>query len=307
MGFAAFSVSFVMSLIFTPLIIKISYKKNLLDHAIKGHSIHTRPIPFTGGIVLYVVFFIACLIFKSEFDLVPFFLASLIIFVSGLCDDLWELSAIQKLFFQFVSASILVGFGVVITRLGPPFLGFYELGIFSIPVTLFWFVFVINLVNLIDVLEGLAAGLCAMIFFILAVFLPPCSVSIPLLILLGSVLAFLFFNFHPAKIFLGNLGSSFLGFSVAYFSLVGSQKTTVTPILLMPCVVLFFHIMDIVYVISRRNRQGVSIFKGDRKHFHHLLLRTIRNHSRSVLLFYLGALVITIIFLNITQMTRPAH
>jgi len=290
---AAFLVSFVLTAILIPLLIRFSHKKNILDYP-KANSIHEKPLPMMGGVVIFGVFFIIALAFGVTENLFPFFIASLPIIISGAYDDVKGIKALQKLLIQFISGVILISFGVVITRINIPFGPTLELGIYSIPATIFWFILMTNLMNIIDGLDGLAAGLAAIIFFTLINFLWGIAVSVQLLILLGATLAFLMFNFHPAKIFLGNNGSTFLGFAIAYFTVITSQKSTIVPILILPCVILLVHVADIAYAIARRARKKTGIFRGDKRHIHHVMLNSIGNHRIAVLVFYLISLSLAV-------------
>ncbi len=302
MKILGFIISFVLTLILTPLVIKLSYRKDLLDYP-KSNSIHKRPLPMMGGVVIFFVFFITSLILKAGDNLLPFFLGSLIIMLSGIYDDLKGLNAAKKLFIQFIAVLVLTYFGIMVTKIKIVFGPTMELGIFSIPLTIFWFIVIINLINVIDGLDGLAVGLCAIVFFFISIFTQDQSINLQLLVLLGSIAAFLLYNFYPAKIFLGNNGSAFLGFSIAYFALTTSQKSTIAPLLALPCGILLAHILDLMYAIFRRARHGGNIFKGDKNHLHHLMLNVIRDHRMTVLLFYLLSAVlatITIRFITLS-------
>jgi len=253
----------------------------------------------TGGLLIFSVFFLASFISGARFNLVPFFLASSVIILGGLYDDLLGLSATQKLLVQFVASIILMSFGIMITRIKFPFGPALDIAHFSIPITIFWFLFTTNLINLLDGLDGLTAGLCAIVFLVIFIIIGPYLFSAQLAIFMGSLAAFLIYNFHPAKIFLGNNGSSFLGFAIGYFSLIASQKSSVLPILIMPVCILMVHVFDAGYSVLRRVKNGRKIFEGDKGHIHHILLGSIRNHGITVLAFYMIALLLAIVILRI--------
>jgi len=252
-----------------------------------------------GGLIVFAVFFIISFISNARFNLIPLFLASLPMIASGLYDDRRGLNAAQKILIQLIAVIILMSFGIMITKIKLPFGNILEIGHFSIPATIIWFLFMTNLINLLDGLDGLAAGLCTVVFGALFIIMHPSLFDAQLLILAGSLLAFMIFNFYPAKIFLGNNGSSFLGFAVAYFSLVTSQKSSILPILVVPPCILMVHVFDAGYSVLRRAKKGRKIFEGDKGHIHHIMLGSIKNHRVTVLAFYLTSLIIAIFILKL--------
>lgn len=294
----AFILAFILTIILSIFIIKLSYRKNILDHP-KEKSIHKKPVPMLGGVVIFSVFFITNLALKTSENLLPLFLASLPILISGIYDDIKGMNASQKLLIQFISSIILISFGIVITRIRIPFGGTLELGIFSIPATILWLILMTNLVNVIDGLDGLAVGLSAIIFLVLINFIWSAAHIIQLVIFFAVTVGFLIFNFHPAKIFLGNNGSTFLGFAIAYFALVTSRKSPIMPVLILPCIILAIHLADILYAMTRRARGGISIFKGDKRHIHHVMLNIIGDHKITVLIFYLISLGLAFAMINL--------
>lgn len=300
MKIITFLLSFSATLILIPQVMRFSRKRNILDYP-RANSIHRNPVPMLGGVIIFVVFFGACLILKVGSCTLPFFIASLVIVASGVYDDIKGLRAPQKLLIQCLSAGILVSFGVVMQRISIPFGPVVELGIFAVPATILWFILMTNLINIVDGLDGLAAGLSCIILFVLISFMWASAESAELLILLGATSAFLIFNFHPARIFLGNNGSAFLGFAIAYFALITSQKSTIVPILVLPCAILSIHVVDIGYAIVRRTSKKISIFKGDKKHLHHIMLNVVGSHELAVLVFYLISLSLALAFINLTR------
>jgi len=300
----SFSLSFIFTLILTPFVIKYSHRKKLLDYP-KEDSIHTKPVPMTGGLVIFSVFFVFSFMFRAVSNLIPLFLASLLLILSGLYDDRKGLNAVQKILIQTIASAILIAFGIAITRVSIPFGPSLEISRLSAPVTMIWLIFMINLVNLLDGLDGLAAGLCSIVLAVTFFITNPSAFSIQLAALIGSLMAFLIFNFHPAKIFLGNSGSSFLGLAIGYFSMATSQKSTVIPILIVPLCILIVHVLDVAYAIFRRARSGFTIFKGDRGHIHHLVFNSLKNHRVTVLSFYLISLLLAVFVLKIYLPTAP--
>jgi UDP-GlcNAc:undecaprenyl-phosphate GlcNAc-1-phosphate transferase len=293
-----FYLSFVLTAVFTPFVIGYSHRKKLLDYP-KENSIHTKPVPMTGGMVIFSVFFILSFALGAVSNLMPLFFASLLLVLSGLYDDRKGLNAVQKILIQIMAGTILIAFGIAITRVSIPFGPSLEISRLSVPVTILWLVFIINLVNLLDGLDGLAAGLCSIVLIVIFLIANPSALSIQLAVLIGSLVAFLIFNFHPAKIFLGNSGSSFLGLAIGYFSMATSQKSKVIPILIIPLCILIVQVLDVAYAVFRRARNGLTVFKGDRGHIHHLVLDSLKSYKVTVLSFYLVSILLAIAILKL--------
>ncbi len=292
-----FLIAFIPTVLAIPAIIKISHKTGILDSP-RSNSVHTEPVPMLGGLILFVVFFCSAVFLRVTDGLMPLLIGSLIMIISGLYDDLRGMNAAQKLSIQFIAALIVIFFGLGIDKITVPFGPVIELGPFSGAVTILWFIFMINLINIIDGLDGLAAGLSLVTLLTLLHFLWPVPVRAQVLILIAALSGFLIFNFHPAKIFLGNNGSAFLGFAIAFFSLTLSQKSTVIPILALPCCVLGVHVVDVIYAFTRRKKRGASIFEGDKRHIHHVMLKSVKSHRLTVLLFYLFSLIIAFMLIK---------
>ena len=293
----AFILSLVATFIITPFVINLSYRRGFLDYP-KQKSIHVKPMPMLGGAVLFFVFFLSSFFLGAHFNLIPLFLAAIPVFAGGIYDDIKGMSAGWKLSIQFISIVVLMSFGVLIKVVRVPYGPLLYLGSFSIPVTIIWFLFILNLVNLLDGLDGLASGLCVIAFIFILVTTPTSLFDNQLIILIGSTLAFLVFNFNPAKVFLGNNGSAFLGLMVGYFSLVTSQKSTVMPTLIIPLVIFLIQIFDMGIAVFRRLKSGANIFRGDKYHIHHLALNIVKSHRSAVLIFYLFSLICAFISLK---------
>lgn len=290
--------AFIVTLCLIPLVIRFSYNKGILDYP-KANSVHTMPTPMMAGPLIFLVFFLMGLKLKNISAIAPFFLSSLILVISGIYDDLKGLNALHKLSIQFIAAAILVVFGVTITRLNVPFAHSVNLAVLTPFITIIWFIFMINLINIMDGLDGLAPGLCLIVFYILYVMVGQGDVGFQLLVLTGIMSAVLIFNFHPARIFLGNSGSSFLGLAVGYFSLITSQKSRILPILLVPIIILLVQVFDMLYAIIRRSYKGADIFKGDKGHIHHLMLNFTNDQRLTVLSFYLVSAVFALLALRV--------
>lgn len=276
-------VVFVLTRFLVPLNIKVSTRFGLIDKP-SADSVHTEATPLSGGLsitvpVVLALLFLSRYIDYSEFPgTVPFVIGCLAIMISGIIDDKLKLPALKKLIFQVIITVFMYYSGYRITLLTNPWNDAVSLGYFSFPVTLVWFLLLINAFNLIDGIDGLATGIAVIVSLIMVlvafrfdnIFLISTS-----LIFLAANAAFLIFNFPPAKIFLGDAGSQLIGFYFAAISITGNMQykgiTAIT--LLIPIIVMFIPLADIVLAVLRRIRYKKNIFRGDRHHLHHKLLR----------------------------------
>jgi len=207
----------------------------------------------------------------------------------GLYDDLRRISPYWKFLVQALAATLLFfgGYGIhhldLLSSVHPlqTFIG--------LPVTIFWVLLITNAFNLIDGLDGLAAGSAlfpTVVMFILALLTPNLTVSVFAIALLGSILGFLRFNFHPASIFLGDSGSLFIGFMLSVLGIMGSQKAPMIIAVTIPLVALGLPILDVALAVTRRFLSGKPLFMGDRDHIHHKLLKRGLSQREVVLLLY---------------------
>lgn len=221
-----------------------------------------------------------------------------IVFLLGLVDDLVGLRAVVKLVWQVIAASIAIYFGFHINILSNPFNGAINLlPLISIPLSLLWITGVTNAINLIDGLDGLAAGVCAIssgTLFFVALRTHEIGAALLLLALSGAALGFLKYNFFPAKIFLGDSGSYFLGFILACASILGVFKTTLVVALIIPLLILGVPIFDTLFAIGRRVSNGKSPFDADNKHIHHMFLRAGFTQREAVLSIYIACFLLSI-------------
>ena len=223
--------------------------------------------------------------------------ASLAMFGLGLWDDLFALGARRKLIGQLAIASAAYWMGIEINKLQIPFIGHVvELGFWSWPVTVFWLVALTNLINLIDGVDGLAGGICLMLM-ILLVYVGGGSGDLSFIAagMAGALLGFLWFNFPPARIYMGDGGAYFLGFLIGCKTIAGSQKGTIFAALIAPLFVLALPILDTGLAILRRGVRGLPLFRADRNHIHHRLLESGLSRRHLVLWTY----AFTAIFLGL--------
>ncbi len=293
----ALLIAMVVSFAITPLVIVFAGKTGALD-APDARKVHQKPIPRIGGIGIYVAFMagtLAMLDFGAfepdvQRGIIGLLVSSSLIVLLGIVDDYKSLPAKVKLLGQIVAASVLVAFGVQIDFIADPFGDYFYLEYFAIPATIFWIVGLTNTVNLIDGLDGLAAGvatIASITILLVAIQNDFVLVTILTAALAGAAIGFLRYNFNPAKIFMGDTGSMFLGFMLAGISVIGAVKSAATIALIVPILALGVPIMDTSFAIIRRYRGGVPIFKPDKGHLHHRLLDMGFNQRQAVLLMYI--------------------
>jgi len=257
-----------------------------------------RFVPELGGIAIFLSFMvglaIAVLLSPESFvklngKLMGLVLGSTTVLLVGVYDDVRGTSCMQKFLGQTVAALIAIYFGFKISMINNPFGNPIELGFFSVPLTLLWIVGISNAINLIDGLDGLAAGVASvtgLTLFLIATYMGKFPTMFLTAILVGSILGFLRYNFNPAMIFMGDTGSLFLGFLLALISIQGSYQTSTAVAILIPIIALGVPIVDTLYAIFRRARRGVNPLKGDREHIHHRLLRLGLSQRQAVILIY---------------------
>ncbi len=290
----------------------------MLDQPDGYRKIHDVPVPRFGGPAIFTAFFlpIIMLLYFSQksnvseilveqpSQLIGLFTGAGMALLLGLVDDRYDLRPRWKLIWQILIGIVVCWFGFGITVISNPFGEPFVLGIFSWPVTVFWFVACMNAVNMADGMDGLAAGVCffvsATLFFLSLEFTNLIGLVL-MACLAGAVLGFLFFNFPPARIFLGDSGSMLLGFLVAALSLIASKKAEAALALFIPIVALGLPIIDTFLAIVRRWYHDLPLSSPDREHIHHILVTMGFSRRRAVLILYgfcivlsLAALVMTV-------------
>lgn len=299
----AFLISLIISLLFTPIIKKLAIQLGAVDMP-NDRRINKLPIPTLGGIAIYLGFMISMLYSTSVSSLsVAIFIGGTFILIIGILDDLYEISPRLKLFGQIFAAGILVLFNVRIVFITNPFTGgMFYLGYWGIPLTFLWIVGITNTVNLVDGLDGLAAGISAIAaftLFLVALQEGQFIASLLSLALAGSALGFLWFNFNPARIFMGDTGAMFCGYILAAISVSGALKSAATVTLVVPVLALGVPILDTVFAIIRRIYNGKPIGEADHGHIHHRLLALGFNQRQAVLGVYGISILLGIIALII--------
>ncbi len=313
----AFMIALGTALILTPVVITFARRTGALD-APDARKVHVRPIPRIGGLGIYAAFMVSVLIQLGFADLTPELMTSLfgllaggtIIVVIGIIDDYWDLPAKVKLLGQILAACVLViGFDVRIDVVTDPFGDYIYLEYLAIPATIFWVVGLTNTVNLIDGLDGLAAGVSSIAA--VTIFLVAMEEGIPFVAMItaalaGAAVGFLYYNFNPARIFMGDTGSMFLGFMLAGISVVGAVKSAATIALIVPILALGLPILDTTFAIVRRARNHRPIFKPDKGHLHHRLLAHGFTQKQAVLLMYVVSALFGLCALALTAVSIQA-
>lgn len=299
----SFLIAFGVTYFLTPFVIRFAILCGAVDHP-DERKIHTSPIPRWGGIgifagtlagVLFAFFYshtfragIQVETFREIWGIAG---ACVLMVAVGMVDDRKPVDAKIKLFFQLAAAAWLIWHGVRISFFTVPFSGklFFLPGYVSITLSFFWIVGITNALNLLDGLDGLLAGISTisgLALFGIAVQKGYIFPAFVLIAMSGSTLAFLRYNFNPALVFLGDAGSLFLGMLWASISISGALKTSTTA-LFIPFLILGLPIADTFFAIVRRFGKGQSIFKPDKEHLHHRLLKRGWSQRKAVLVLYL--------------------
>lgn len=286
---STFVLAVLGAVVLTPVSIMIARKLGVLDHP-GGRRIHQTPIPRMGGIAIYLAFWLAVFLrVDLNSTVIGLFLSSTLIVLVGIADDSKGLGPFPKLFLQIMAAFIFLSFSPSIEYVVLPLVNEVGLGYAGFILGVLWIVGLVNTVNISDGLDGLAAGICmiaALVLFWSAIKIDQIFPAHLMLALTGAALGFLFFNFNPAKVFMGDSGSMFLGFILGAVSWTGLLKTATVLGLIFPLLVLGMPLTDVLFAIIRRKWKGRSIVLADRGHLHHRLLDMGFTQKSAVLLLY---------------------
>jgi len=319
---AAFALG--LNLVVIPTILRLAHRfkwYDLPDH----RKIHTGLIPRLGGPGMYLSFLCVALLTPILVTLITggtvtvgytlrfisLFLGVSLIQAIGLIDDFRPINALLKFFLQLLAAIIVTAGGFLIRSVTLPYLGSLGLGLFAYPITVLWLVGISNSINLIDGMDGLAGGIsafAALSMGIIALIQGSTVTSVLCFALFGAILGFLVFNFPPAKIFMGDSGSLFLGFCLAVFPLVGGiSKVSAFGTLLVPVTLLTIPILDISTSVIRRLRNKVSIIHPDKEHIHHKLLDMGLNQRQILWVLYGFSLYLSVVAITSVILPREVN
>ncbi len=306
----AFLLAFIVTFATTPYTIKIAKKVGAVSEEKEGRRAHNKSMPKFGGpavilgSIVAVVYLLIVMSFEHKIDLfgseqygmklIGMLIGIIIISIICVIDDIKGVKPIVKLTGQLAAAVVAVAFGIRIDEITIGFLNTYELKeAFSILLTIGWIVGVTNAINLIDGLDGLSAGISVIsAVSLLIIFVLNGSPIISILLitaLAGALVGFLPFNFAPAKTFIGDTGSNFLGFSLSIISILGIAKTYTAAVIVLPLVALGLPIFDTIWAIIRRLIKGKSIkaiFKADKGHLHHVIVSKGFSQKQAVIILY---------------------
>lgn len=322
---AAFLIPFVIGTLLTPRFVELAFKTDLLDYP-EGRKSHKKPMPFLGGVIIFISFW--CVIFGGLllafmlrgrmdllhslpplfWDVIPWlpeiigvFAGSLVVLILGIWDDRFNLSPAVKFLGQSIAAVILLAVGLHVNLVQP-------LGAFGYFVTFFWIILLMNAFNFIDSIDGHCSGVAlisACVFFFLTLIIRQAAVSFLVLIFAGALFGFFRFNTKPARCFLGDNGSLFIGYMMSVITLLchyhAKPYSSVSPFI--PILMFGVPIYDTLSVVAVRIFRGIPPWKGDRNHFAHRLVRLGMGEKNAALFSYFIALTLGLVALLTTQMT----
>ena len=294
--FVPFFIGLIVSYALTPAVKKLAFRVGAVDRP-EARKVHTHIIPRLGGLAIFIGFMAAVLFSMPVYkEFLGFLLGATAIVCLGIWDDIKNIPAKVKLTGQIIAAAIPVAFGVQIEWVTNPFGTILIIPEWlAVPVTIFWIVGFTNTVNLIDGLDGLAAGvsvIASISMFFMAVSMNQYLPAMILVAMSGAALGFLQYNFNPAKIFMGDTGSMLLGYTMAVVAVLGLVKTAATVALIVPIIALGVPILDTLFAIVRRKMSGVPIFQPDKGHLHHRLLALGMTQKQAVLSMYMVSAVL---------------
>ena len=292
---AALVTAMVVALITTPVVKSLAFRVGAVDVPKDNRRMHDHPIPRMGGLAIFFGFLLSVLIYvELTPELTGMLLGGVIIVVLGIFDDIYALGAKFKLMVQIAAALVAVLSGNVIEVLSNPNVFssdlWWELGWLAYPVTIIWIVAITNAVNLIDGLDGLACGvstISSLTMLVISLAVADGPVAVIMAALAGGCIGFLPYNLNPAKIFMGDTGSTFLGFILAVMSIQGLFKFYTIISFAVPFLMLGLPIFDTCFAFIRRIAHGQSPMHPDRSHVHHRLIDMGFNQKQAVAVLYI--------------------
>lgn len=294
-----FMLAVIISFSATPLVKKLAVKINAIDVPKDSRRIHKVPVPRLGGLSIYISFTVCSLfMLGAEKNVLGVLIGGSLIVLMGIYDDIKPLKALYKLIVQIIAALILVSFNIKVNMITLPFDSTgnaLDITFLAIPITILWVVGITNAFNLIDGLDGLACGICfisCLTLFGVSFIGYRYTAMVLTLVLAGACLGFLPFNSNPAKIFLGDTGSQFLGFILAAISIEGAIKSATAVVVAVPILALGLPIYDTLFAMIRRKINKRPIMEADKGHLHHKLLDKGLTQKQVVYIMYLVSTVL---------------
>jgi UDP-GlcNAc:undecaprenyl-phosphate/decaprenyl-phosphate GlcNAc-1-phosphate transferase len=295
--FVCFAVAFGLSYAMVPVIRKLALHTGFVDKP-NHRKIHKEPIPLLGGLAIYVSFVLTTgALGRAGSTFWGIAVGGLLIFGIGVLDDFYktrgrDFKALPKFLMQIVASVVLVMFHIRISGVNLPF----DHGYFSFPMwlsilgTVFWVVAITNMMNFLDGVDGLASGLAAIsavTLLFIAILKGQTVIAILAISLMGSSIGFLKYNFHPARIFMGDAGATFLGFVLAAIAVDGAFKSATLVSIIVPVLALGVPILDTIWVVTRRLRENRPIHVADKGHTFHILMKAGLTQVQTVAFLYL--------------------
>ncbi|AAK80818.1 UDP-GlcNAc:undecaprenyl-phosphate GlcNAc-1-phosphate transferase [Clostridium acetobutylicum] len=310
-----FIIAMAISFLTTPIVRKFAKHIKAIDIPKDKRRVHKKPIPKIGGLAIYLAFVLVLVLKKGHLEKAEMgiIFGGGIIVLGGFIDDLKCLRPLYKVLFQLLGAFVLIGFGLRISMVTNPLSNSFSYihinNFIGIAITIIWIIGVTNAFNLIDGLDGLSAGvgfISSVTIAIVAFLNGPTRSEAEILsvILAGSILGFLPYNFNPASIFMGDTGAQFLGFALAAISIQGAIKSASAVVLAVPILVLGLPIYDTIFAIIRRKINGKPITQADRGHLHHRLLDMGLSQKQAVLIMYFISAIMGLVAVIAMQLTN---
>lgn len=305
----AFLAAGVISFLLTPPVKQLAHRIGAIDVPKDSRRMHKKPIPRLGGLAIYLAFVIVALIFaERNLQNATILIGSAIIVVLGICDDRNALGAKFKFAVQLIAAAVPVVIGNLRIELitNPNLMSdhlYLRFGVLSIPITIIWIVAITNAVNLIDGLDGLAVGVSAiacMTMLAVSLLIGEVQIAFILAALVGACVGFMPYNLNPASIFMGDTGSTFLGFMLATLSIQGMFKVYAIISFAVPFLILGLPIFDTAFAIIRRVLDGRSPMSPDRGHVHHRLMDMGFNQKQAVAILYMISAILGLMAVVLT-------
>jgi UDP-GlcNAc:undecaprenyl-phosphate GlcNAc-1-phosphate transferase len=291
----AFLVAAGVSLVATPAVARLANRAGVIHHP-RDRDLHDRPVPGLGGLAILAAVLVAGILFMpGGRETRGILLGATAIALIGAADDKYDLPPVIKLLGQFAAAAIPVAADVHVENVTLPFVDPLDLGDLGAPLTLVGIVAVMNVVNFTDGVDGLTAGVCtiaAVTFAIIALSLDRDDAGVLAALTAGAAMGFLWHNFHPASIFMGDAGSNLLGLLLACVAIQGVLKTAAVVALFFPLVILAVPALDATFVVMKRIKYRRPVYSADRWHFHHRFANIGFSQRRTVAYLYAWTLAL---------------
>jgi len=307
MALLTFVLSLIGSILFTPWVKKIAYQVGAVDIP-NDRKVHLKPIPRIGGVAFFLSILIVNVLFNKSLIVEKIIFGGLLVFLVGLLDDFVELKPKPKFWLTFLAVLIAVFIGVRVDVWRIPYTKIIIKGFWADVITFVWLLGITNAMNFIDGLDVLAGGVAVISSFsllIISLLLGRFEMALLLSSILGSVLGFLFYNFPPASIFMGDSGAMFLGFILGAISIIGVLRVSTIINLFFPIVVLGFPVLDTAFSIIRRLLEGRAPWKYDKDHLHHRFLRIGMKTEQSIAFIYLITICMSLLAIIISLLQDP--